>query len=204
MSGLVSQEAVKAKRPTRGRPRKGESPPLRQVWRVHLQAQELAEVIAIEGRRARRFVLATNVLDPQQLSDAGVLQAYKGQPAVELSFKWAKNPAAIAPLFLKKPSRIAALGCLYLIALMVYTLIERQVRQRLAETGETLPDRPKPTQRPTARTVFRLMRGIAVVTLARGGQSYRHVTTLGSYQLQVIRLLGFDRAIYGHLRENPG
>jgi hypothetical protein len=66
----------------------------------------------------------------------------------------------------------------YLIALLVYTLIERQVRKRLVERDETLPDRPAPSQRPTARTVFQLMRNIAVVTLGWAGQLHRQVTTV--------------------------
>ncbi len=105
-------------------------------------------------------MLATNVLDGQQRTDADLLRAYKGQPAVERSFKWAKNAAAIAHIFLETPTRIAALGCVYLIALLVYALIERQVRKSLAMRGETLPDRPAHSQRPTAGTVFQLMRNM--------------------------------------------
>jgi transposase len=91
------------------------------------------------------------VLDAQELTDVELLRAYKGQPAAELSFKWAKNPAAITPIFLETPTRIAALGCVYLIALLVYTLVERHVRKALTERGETLPDRPALSQRPAAR-----------------------------------------------------
>jgi hypothetical protein len=40
---------------------------------------------------------------------------------------------------------MAALGYVYLIALLLYTLVERQVRNRLAARGETLPDRPAPS-----------------------------------------------------------
>lgn len=84
---------------------------------------------AREASHAGRFVLATNVLDAQDLSDAERLRAYKGPPAAELRVKWAKNPAAIAPIFLETPTRIAALGCVYLMALLVYTLVERHVEK---------------------------------------------------------------------------
>jgi transposase len=149
-------------------------------------------------------VLATKVLDAHQLSDAELLQAYKGQPAAELSFKWAKNPAAIAPIFLETPTRIAALGGVYLLALLVYTLVERQVRKSLAERGETLPDRPAPSQRPTARTVFQLMRNIAVVSLWWAGQAHRQVTALNAHQLHVIHLLGCERSLYTLPPRNSG
>jgi transposase len=132
---------VPVKRATRGRPPKGAPHPERQVWRVGWQVQEATEAIATQAQRERRFVLATNVLDAHQRTDADLLRAYQGQPVVELSLKWAKNPAAIAPIFLETPTRIAVLGCVYWIALLIYTLVERQVRKRLAERGETLPNR---------------------------------------------------------------
>jgi transposase len=200
----VSAEWVPAKRTTRGRPPKDAPRPQRQIWRVTWQLQEAPAAISRRAQRERRFVLATNVLDSQQLSDAELLRAYKGQPAAELSFKWAKNPAAIAPIFLDTPTRIAALGCVYVIALLVYTLVERHVRKGLAERGETLPDRPAPSQRPTARTVFYLMRNIAVVTLQWTGQTYRQVTALNAHQLHVLRLLGYEPAIYGIPPRNSG
>jgi transposase len=192
----VAAEWVPAKRTTRGRPPMHAPRPQRQIWRVTWQVQEATEAIYRRAQRERRFVLASNVLDAQHLPDAALLRAYKGQPAAELSFKWAKTPAAIAPIFLETPTRIAALGCVYLIALLVYTLVERQVRKSLAERWETLPDRPAPSQRPTARTVFQLMRNIAVVTLVWRGQRHRQVTALSPVQLHVISLLGYAYSSY--------
>jgi hypothetical protein len=90
----------------------------------------------------------------------------------------------------------------YLIALLVCTLVERKVRKRLAERGETLSDRPTPSLRPTARTVFQLMRNIAIVTLVWTGQFHRKVTTLNSLQLHVIGLLDYEDAIYALPRRN--
>jgi transposase len=196
LTDTVASEWVPDKQARRGRPPKHAPRPQRQVWRITWQVREASQVLTAQARRESRFVLATNVLDVQQLSDAELLRAYKGQPAVELSFKWAKNPAAFAPIFLETPTRIAALGCVYLIALLVYTLIERHVRKSLVERGETLPDRPAPSQRPTARTVFQLMRNLAVVTLLWAGQLHRQVTTLSPVQVHVIRLLGYASAIY--------
>jgi transposase len=200
----VASEWVPVKRAVRGRPPKGAPRPQRQVWRVRWQVQAATDALATQAQRERRFVLATNVLDAQQLTDADLLQAYKGQPAVELSFKWAKNPAAIAPIFLETPTRIAALGCVYLIALLVYTLVERQVRKQLAERGDTLPDRPAPSSRPTARTIFQLMRNLAAVTIVWAGQRYRQVTPLNPVQLRVLNLLGYEESIYALEHQNSG
>ena len=123
---------------------------------------------------------------------------------MELSFKWAKNPAAIAPIFLETPTRIAALGCVYLMALLVYTLVERHVRKQLAERGDTLPDRPAPSARPTARTVFKDMRNLSAVTLVWAGQRYRQVTPLNPIQLHVLDLLGYEESIYALEHQNSG
>jgi hypothetical protein len=92
----------------------------------------------------------------------------------------------------------------YLIALLVYTLVERQVRKSLAERGEMLPDRPAPSPRPTARTVFHLMRTMAVVTVQRTGQAHRQVTMLNTHQLHVLRRLGYGPSIYAIPRRNSG
>jgi transposase len=131
----VAAEWVPAKRTTRGRPPKHAPRPQRQVWRVAWQAQEATEAICRRAQRERRFVLATHGLDVQHLSDAELLRAYQGQPAAELSFKWAKNPAAIAPIFLETSTRIATLGCMYLIALLVYTLIWPRFVYRRADVA---------------------------------------------------------------------
>jgi hypothetical protein len=85
-----------------------------------------------------------------------------------------------------------------------HTLVERQVRNNLAERGETLPDRPAPSQHPTARTVFQLMRNIAVVTLVWAGQRHRQVTALNAHQLHVIGLLGYGYSIYTPPLRNSG
>jgi transposase len=198
----VGAEWVADKRPTRGRPPKAAPRPQRQVWRVTWQVHEATEVIAARTRRDRRFVLATNVLEAEHLPAAELLRASKGQPAAELSCKWAKTPAAMAPIFLDPPTRIAALGCVYLIALLVYTLVERHVRHSLAERRETWPDRPVPSPRPTARTVFQRMRHMAVVTLVWAEHLHRQVTTLSSVQGHVISLLGYASAIYAVPHQN--
>jgi hypothetical protein len=78
-----------------------------------------SQVLTAQARRERRCVLATNVLAVPQLSDAELVRAYKGPPAAELRLKGAKNPAALAPLFVETPRRMAALGGVYLIALLV-------------------------------------------------------------------------------------
>ena len=73
-------------------------------------------------------VLATTV-GAEVCSDADILQAYQEQnTTVESGFRWIKNPAAISPVWLEKPERIAALAMLTVVSLLVYSIIQRQVR----------------------------------------------------------------------------
>jgi hypothetical protein len=63
-------------------------------------------------------VLATTV-PPAAGTDTEILQAYHDQnTTVEPGFRWIKNPAAIAPVWLEKPERIAALAMLTVIGLL--------------------------------------------------------------------------------------
>ena len=70
-------------------------------------------------------VLATTVR-AETCTDADILQAYQEQnTTVEPGFRWIKNPAAIAPVWLEKPERIAALAMLTVLGLWVYSVIQR-------------------------------------------------------------------------------
>ena len=174
------------------------------MWRVRWQGQEATEAIPTQAQRERRVVLATNGLDAQPRKDADLWRAYTGPPAVELSLTWAKNPAAIAPILLETPTRSAALGWVYWLALLVDTLVARHVRHTVAARGETLPERPAPSRRPTARTVFHRRRNLAVVTLVGAGQRHRQVTARNAHPLHVISLLGHGDSIDAPPPRNSG
>ena len=193
-----------ATRPTRGRPPKTAPRPQRHVWRVLWPGPEATALITARTRRDRRVVLATQVLEAEPLSEAERLRASKGQPAAELRCKWAKNPAAMAPLFLETPTRLAALGWVSLSARLRDTLVARHVRNSLAARGEPVPDRPAPSPRPTARTVFQRRRTLAVVTVVGAGPRHRQVTPLNAVQGQVISLLGDASAISTRPHRNSG
>jgi hypothetical protein len=78
------------------------------------------------------------------------------------------------------------------------------VRPRLADLGETRPDRPAPRPRPPARPVCDLMRKMAVVTLQGARRASRQVTPLHAHQLHVIGLRGDDPPISGIPHRNAG
>jgi transposase len=51
---------------------------------------------------------------------------------VESDFVFLKDPLVVNDLFLKTPSRIDALGMILVIALLIWRLMERQMRMYLA------------------------------------------------------------------------
>ena len=73
-----------------------------------------------------------------------VLQLYKGQNGVERGFAFLKDPLFLASsVFVKKVERVMATGFVMVLCLLVYRLAEHRLRQRLAETGATVPDQRK-------------------------------------------------------------
>jgi transposase len=58
---------------------------------------EEATAIATLTRRAGRFILATNVLDPTELSDDTLLREYKAQQSTERGFRFLKDPLFLPP-----------------------------------------------------------------------------------------------------------
>jgi transposase len=113
---------------------------------------------------------------------------------IEKRFEQIKTVHEIAPVFLKDEGRIEALFTLYVIALMVQALIERELRQAMARDGVAeLPIYPEQRQcsHPTTEQVLRLF------SLAERHQLRQHGRTVQTFDLaltdlqrQVLRLLG--------------
>jgi hypothetical protein len=104
-------------------------------------------------------------------TDAEVLQAYQEQhTSVEPGFRWITNPAALSPVWLEKPARIAALAMLTVVSLLVYTVLQRQVRLYLRTPEQQLPGNTGATATPTAAVGLAWFAQGAVVQLWLGDQ----------------------------------
>jgi transposase len=198
----VYSEAVVQKRSRRGRPRMGEDAPMSTVYRV-VEREPLSadpEAVATLRFHARHFVLVTDHLDREAWPDERVLAEYRHQWVLEghTGFRWLKNIATVAPVFLHTPRRIAALGVVLMLALMVRNYIQFELRRRLAETGDTVPNRlDKPTQKPTTETALMSFATIQVVHITAGGQSLgRKLTPLNEHARTVLRMLRVDPAVF--------
>ena len=182
----VRLERRPVKRAHPGRPRKDDPREMKDVFAATLEIVEAPEVFEEELHREGCFVLATTLAKAEH-PDAAVFEAYQEQHLVERCMHWMKGPLEVAPIFLKTPTRVAALGVVYVLALMVYALIQREVRARLAEVGETIPGNDnRRTDRPTTEVVFRLFEGIFAVRA--GGMTT--VTNMTTEQARLLELLG--------------
>lgn len=107
--------------------------------------------------------LLTTVSDGRVLSDADILEGYKGRNVVEMCFKWLKGPAAVAPVLLKSPSRIQALGFVLVVWMLVFALIQRETRLKLPDGKEMLHPGKKKTDKPTTRGILDTLNTISRV-----------------------------------------
>jgi transposase len=171
----------------RGRPKPGEEPQ-RVTYHAMVKVTVNEGAIAESQQKAGRFILSTNILDEQGHSAEALLTSYKEQKYSERGWRFLKDPLFFtSSVFLKTPQRIMALAMVMGLALMVYTLAERQLRQALQATGQTVPDQTKkPTQKPTLRWIFQCFQSIHVLWL----EESKLISNLTDFHLQVLALLG--------------
>jgi transposase len=115
---------------------------------------------------------------------------------VEPGFRWIKNPAAITPVWLEKPERIAALAVFTVVALLVYSLIQRQVSLYLCTHAQQVPRNKGATATPTAAGVLSLFAPIALVQFLRSDQEIEQVYGVQPHHLLLCDALGLDDAWY--------
>ena len=182
----------RTRRARRGRPAKTDPPPTESGYRLVVEVEALANAEADNGWT----VLATTI-DVEVCTDVEILRAYQDQNStVEPGFRWIKNPAAIAPVWLEKPERIAALAMLTVLGLLVYSVIQRQVRLYLRTHDQQLPGNKGLTTIPTAAVVLALFAPIALVQLWIDEQEVVQISGLQSYHLLVCQALGLDSSWY--------
>jgi transposase len=171
----------------RGRPRKGEELPEEIVYPLKVSSQALTAPVATFGW----LVLATTI-EESIGSDAEMVRAYRDQTTtVERGFRWIKNPAAIHPVWLEKRERIAALAMLTVVGLLVYGLIQRQVRQYLQEHEATLPGNKGETDNPTATVVFESLTTLIRLELNIDGVTVYQFHGWQAHHERVFQALGY-------------
>lgn len=141
------------------------------------------------------FIVATNQLDENELSDQDILIEYKGQNRVEKGFRFLKDPMFLSDaLFLKSAKRIMALMMIMTLCLLIYAAVEYKIRLGLKNTDTYFPHQTgKPIQNPTARWVFMFFHGIHILLLPDGNHI---VTNLNEHHQMIIGLMGANYQYY--------
>jgi hypothetical protein len=178
----------RTRRARRGRPAKLDPPPLESGERGAVGGEALANPEEDKGWT----VLATTG-SGESWAAVEILQAYQGQnTTVEPGFRWSKNPAAIAPVWREKPERIAALAMLTVLGLLVYSVIQRQVRLSLRTHDQQLPGPNGLPAPPTAAVVLALCAQVALVQWWRDEQAVAQISGVQPHHRLVCDALGLD------------
>lgn len=195
------QEEHRFRQVGRGRP--GPQATYRRITRRRWDIDWELDQAALEYDRKSdgMYPLLTN---DRKLKSAQVLEAHKGQPAIEKRFQQCKAVHRIAPVLLHNEGRIEALFFLYFLALMVQGLMERELRRAMKrEKISELPLYPEDRicKRPTTEQILRLF-SLAErnILLLRGRVVQTFEMELTELQGQVLNLLGMSPDAYAPYR----
>ena len=136
------------------------------------------------------YALLTNL--DATVDAAEVLHRYKDQPVVERRYSDIKGPLAVAPIFLQHNRRITALITVICLALLIFCLIEREVRTNLAPDtdmiGFYVNDRR--ARKPTGRLILQALGDLRLIP-AHHNQPPT-IPKPGWLQTQLLNLLHVD------------
>jgi len=195
---IVSHLDIQKKRLRCGRPAKDD--PIQEIRRQVFQLQVQRDKVALHGasRIDGIFPIVSN-LEARQASKKQVLLMYKYQPYLEKRHALFKTELEVAPVYLKKPHRVAGLLHATFLAMTLDALIERTLRQGMHREGiESLPILPegRPTKTPTTARLLEMFSDVRWYEFQRGGETVTFPIKLSQLQKQLLRLLGMDSSVY--------
>jgi len=158
----VVKTEQKKSRDKPGRPPK-DWEPYETVSTIAADVRQDAAAITTYKQRESCYVLVTSIDDEEEWPANRVLEEYKQQITVEQGFPVVKDPKSVGAVFLKNEQRIEALGYVLIMALLVYSLIERRARLALVGADEPMELAGGPTTyRPTGRRVLQRFENMLV------------------------------------------
>jgi transposase len=131
---------------------------------------------------------------------SALLTTWKGQWQIEHRHRDAKGPLRIRPLFVTSNRRIVGLVTILGIALMVFSLLEREARRTLG-AAEKVADllAGHVAARPTGDNLLKALREISLVTFQVAGLRHRAPSDLTPLQRTLLRLLAVPEDAYARL-----
>jgi transposase len=185
----------------RGRPRRTPEPALaaKEHWRVTYAIIPVETAVSRERLHEQSsFILIRTATPGWTCSDEQMIDLYRQQYRIEHGFAWLKSGAEINPMFIHTPHRIAGMGLIYCVGLMVWNIIQRTVRQQLKLTNSGLPyHRGKPSANITTRFLFELFPSVQTVVLTDDqGRQEKRLLGLERWQLAAVEALGCQKCAF--------
>jgi transposase len=184
--------------PKRGRPKGSQKGQLR--WKPYFSICFDVDRQALERESLTDgvFPLITN-LEADSYDAKRVLEIYKFQPFLEKRHSQLKTWQEVTPVLLKKDERVMAYLHMHVMALMVATLIERQLRRAMHKRSlSTLPLYPedRPCRYPTMFDIVRVFRGVERYEVLQGDQVTLFPAQLNRLQDLLLELLEVPTSLY--------
>jgi transposase len=165
--------------------------------RYHVNWLSSEAKISYDAKTDGMFPLLTNCRDMPLKT---VYQKYKFQPRLEKRHEQLKTVYRAAKVLLKKITRIEGLLFLYFQAMLVQSLIEREVRVGMIREGiKSVPIYPegRPCRAPTTDKILKVFQEVQVHHLLSSGNEVQlFQPQLSPLQLKLIRLMGVNEASY--------
>lgn len=137
------------------------------VYSVQLKCVKEEEIIKEEERKSGKFILATNILNKEELSSEEILLEYKNQQCCERGFRFLKDPLFLtSSVYVKNPERVEVMGMLMGLCLLVYTVGQRMLRKEIEKRQIGIRNQVnKLTNNPTMKWIFQSFQGIHYVLI---------------------------------------
>lgn len=179
-----------------GRPNPNSSSKLVPVKSFSINFEINIENVVEESKTDGVFPLITNLSDEKPKK---VLEIYKYQPFLEKRHSQLKTYQLTTPAFLKKSERVIAYLHMHVMALMVSTIVERQLRTAMRNKSiKSLliypEDKPCPT--PTMYDIVRLFKGVERFEVIQSEQVNIFPAQLNDIQKKVLDLLEVPKSLY--------
>jgi transposase len=157
------------------------------IYKLQLKIKENTEIINQKMTSAGRFILATNILNEQEITAAEILLNYKEQQGVERGFGFLKDPLFFADsFFVKTPARIETILWLMSLCLLIYNLGQRELRNNLKNSNSLVKNQVgKLINTPTLRWIFQCFQGIHLLKINEN-QQICNLTTERSFILRFL------------------
>jgi transposase len=191
---IINEPINTYKNKHRGRPSKKVKPEQVAVVEDHFKLELILDQNALDHALSRcGYYPLLNNQSPDQLSIEDAMLAHKKQYKSEHTFRRAKGPLNIEPVYLHTPERIEAFLLLFKIALQMVVLIERTARKNIRERDYGLdnfmPNRAD-VRNPRSEYMLKEFEDIVKGELPLpDGNTYGFVSELNTLQRDILSVL---------------